>query len=252
MQYELICDTCTLTYTVIPSHRRKTIEITVRRTDGILVRVPAGIDIDTIQQWVDTKKAWIFGVVQKYNLHNVRAKGELSSVQYLGEDYRLHIELSHRNAIHIQEEIISIRTKEITQEYVRHYLMQWLRTKAEYIFSRAYNRCLQAFLQFCRDFLPQQKLWYGVYHATVDTFIPPTLRIYPMKCRYGSLRQSRILTLSTQLIHAPIECIEYVLFHELSHIIEFNHSPQFYAILSHLCPQWKEYNHWLHTELTVF
>ena len=49
-----------------------------------------------------------------------------------------------------------------------------------------------------------------------------------------------ILKFNTNLMYAPRECIEYVVFHEFTHFIEANHSARFYSELEKVCPEWKE------------
>ena len=45
--------------------------------------------------------------------------------------------------------------------------------------------------------------------------------------------------LNPHLVKAPRNCIDYVIVHELCHLKEHNHSPQFYQSLSRLMPDWK-------------
>lgn len=58
--------------------------------------------------------------------------------------------------------------------------------------------------------------------------------------RWGSLSQGGRLTLNPLLIHAPKECMDYVILHELCHLREFNHSGAFYTLLSRVLPDRKK------------
>ncbi|MFQ6968423.1 MAG: M48 family metallopeptidase [Subdoligranulum sp.] len=49
-----------------------------------------------------------------------------------------------------------------------------------------------------------------------------------------------IITLNKQLLEAPRNCIEYVVVHELCHLVHPNHSKQFYTFLTMFMPDWKE------------
>lgn len=68
----------------------------------------------------------------------------------------------------------------------------------------------------------------------------PGLRQRDMKSRWGSCQVvKRIITMNKRLIAAPLSCIDYVMCHELCHLIHPDHSKAFYALLGHLLPQWK-------------
>lgn len=71
-------------------------------------------------------------------------------------------------------------------------------------------------------------------------FAMPELRIRKMKSQWGNCRKERgIITLNAYLYGMPLECTELVAAHELSHMVESNHSPAFYAVLAKTMPDWK-------------
>jgi len=68
----------------------------------------------------------------------------------------------------------------------------------------------------------------------------PQIKFRKMVSRWGSCHCSKgVLTFNTNLMYAPLFCIEYVVLHEFTHFLEPNHSADFYAALSKVCPQWK-------------
>ena len=69
----------------------------------------------------------------------------------------------------------------------------------------------------------------------------PEIKFRKMVSRWGSCNTKKgILTFSTNLMYAPAECIEYVVWHEFTHFLQPNHSSKFYDELAKVYPNWKE------------
>jgi predicted metal-dependent hydrolase len=67
----------------------------------------------------------------------------------------------------------------------------------------------------------------------------PEITIKTLKSRWGSCTYDGRVTLNLLLIQAPLECIDYVVAHELCHLVEHNHGKGFYALLARVMPDWK-------------
>lgn len=63
--------------------------------------------------------------------------------------------------------------------------------------------------------------------------------------RWGSCSANGNLSFSWRLIFAPRAVLEYVVAHEVAHIVQHNHSPAFWAVVAHICPQWQKQRDWL-------
>ncbi|WP_259372424.1 M48 family metallopeptidase [Ideonella azotifigens] len=68
--------------------------------------------------------------------------------------------------------------------------------------------------------------------------LPPT-RLQFMTVQWGSCSPSGRITLNPLLVKTPRECIDYVLLHELCHLLHHNHSPKFYQALNRHMPNWQ-------------
>ncbi len=89
----------------------------------------------------------------------------------------------------------------------------------------------------------------AVFQPMLDAMYPqlipygvskPTLRTRQMKSRWGScMVQKNIITLNRRLLAAPKGCIEYVVMHELCHLVHPNHSKEYYTFLTAMMPDWK-------------
>ncbi len=71
--------------------------------------------------------------------------------------------------------------------------------------------------------------------------------IRDQKSRWGSCSQKGNLNFNWKLIMAPEEALEYVVIHELCHLIEFNHSPRFWRLVEGQMPEYEYWKKWLKT-----
>ena len=80
-----------------------------------------------------------------------------------------------------------------------------------------------------------------VFNRFKENIKSPILKIRDMKTRWGVYnRLKHTITLNSRLIEYDIEKIDYVIIHELSHIIHFNHSKSFWNLVSKYCSNYKE------------
>ncbi len=69
----------------------------------------------------------------------------------------------------------------------------------------------------------------------------PQIKFRKMVSRWGSCHWLKgVVTFNTNLVYAPVDCIEYVVCHEFTHFLEPNHSAEFYEELACVCSDYKE------------
>ncbi|MBE7056200.1 MAG: M48 family metallopeptidase [Ruminococcaceae bacterium] len=89
----------------------------------------------------------------------------------------------------------------------------------------------------------------GKINAAVAAFYPrfgkykikmPRISLRAMKTRWGSCTPSKgTIRFNMMLVDKPQECVEYVVVHELAHLVHGNHSKEFWAIVEEILPDWK-------------
>ncbi len=80
-----------------------------------------------------------------------------------------------------------------------------------------------------------------VYDLFKEDIIFPKLKIRNMKTRWGVCNRKNLsVTLNYSLIRYDLKCLEYVIVHELSHLIHFDHSKNFWNLVSKYCPDYKK------------
>lgn len=67
----------------------------------------------------------------------------------------------------------------------------------------------------------------------------PAVRVKRMRTRWGSLSPKGTMSLRLDLVRAPVECVDYVVFHELCHLVHRNHGRSFWALVEQFVPDWR-------------
>jgi hypothetical protein len=82
--------------------------------------------------------------------------------------------------------------------------------------------------------------------AAAEQLEPGRIRIAGQRTRWGSCSPRGTVSLNWRLALAPPEVLDYVVVHELCHLVESNHSPRFWALVAHRRPDYGEARRWLH------
>jgi predicted metal-dependent hydrolase len=114
-----------------------------------------------------------------------------------------------------------VRTTDKTNtDRIRELVDGWYRRQARRVF---HDRLRQLLPRFARVDLPEFDL-----------------RIKKLQSRWGSCTEAGTITLNLTLMQVAKPYIDYVIVHELCHLIEHNHSSRFYALMDRILPDWRE------------
>ena len=101
--------------------------------------------------------------------------------------------------------------------------------------EKTFNKWLNNYIK--TTYTNHLKYWYDIFEESIPI---PNLKIRKMKTRWGVCNtKNHNITLNYELYKYDIECLDYVIVHELSHLIEANHSKKFWAVVEKYYPNYK-------------
>ncbi len=207
----------------------KNINLRIYPPDG-LVKLSAPINISDrfIRQHLLEKSEWIRSQRERIR-KNSSFKEELlqtgASIAFKGKNYLLIIEEHHGPChIEIKDELLHCYTAPgLSQERIKMSIELWYRYEMTMLIP---------------DLIKHWQKIIGVHVAEWG--------IKKMKTRWGSCNtRARRIWLNLNLIKKPLVCLEYVLVHELVHLLEASHNHRFYALMTQFMPQWREHQYLL-------
>ncbi|MBO4612625.1 MAG: M48 family metallopeptidase [Bacteroidaceae bacterium] len=202
---------------------RKTLGIYVHPNGNVLLKAPLDSTLEAIREKVEKKAMWIlrqkrfFASFTPSTIERRYVSGE--SHLYLGRQYMLRIKESEINAVHYQSNVIEIECRQKKNAGIL--LQTWYRKRANI-----------KFLEYAQPIIEQ----FAVYGVS-----PKSISIKIMQRRWGYCSSNGEITLNPRLICAPRCCIEYVITHEMCHLIYRNHNKKFYTLLTKEMPHWEKW-----------
>lgn len=202
-------------------------KVSIKVTPDCRVEVRAPVDASdaSVIAAVRLRARWIYKQLQDFSslLEHIRPRQYVSgeSHLYLGKQYVLKVieDKAGPPKVKLLRGKLEVTVREKQAEAVRQALAAWYKVRARETFGRR----LEAIVG--------QTLW-------VDSL--PPLRILTMKTQWGSCSSSGLLMLNPHLVKAPMDCIDYVILHELCHLAEHNHSERFYRLMTQIMPTWEK------------
>ena len=213
-----------LNYEIERSPKRRKLTITVERDRSVVVHAPMGTSAEKIEEVVQAKRQWIYEKTrhaQKYEEQHPPGKELVSgeSALYLGRNYCI--------------EVVSDEIKEVQFDHKflvpRKHASKRKKVLREWYMAKAWDKILPRVDRHAHEL--------GVEFATA--------KIVDNRYRWGSCTVKDNVNLNWRLIKAPMFVIDYVIVHELAHLIEANHTPRFWNIVRTQTPTMNKAKAWL-------
>lgn len=219
MQYQLI------------RSKRKTIAISFDRDGNLIVKAPFWMAKYQIESFVQEKEEWIKKTARRLEIagdkemqsHIKLENGD--ELPFLGEKMTLTVIREDRSRGRI--------------ECVKGRLLLWLPYEADYQYKKElvekwYRR------QAAEIFLKKAETFAKLLDVKFEN-----IRIKDQKSRWGSCSGKGNLNFNFRILMAPEAVCDYVIKHELCHLIYMNHSKDFWQLLEGICPEYKRCKKWL-------
>ena len=208
-----------LVVTIKYRRKMKNIYLKVERNADVVVsappRTPNYIIKKMVQENIDEIRERRNNILK--NGHTIKYFVTDEKHFIFGREFELEIRLGTKNIVILSNEkmVLVIKNKEQNREQI----------VTNYLRKVLYNKAL--------EFINKYEENMGV-HAE-------QLRIKKMKTRWGTCNiKAKRIWINYELVKYPIECLEHIVVHELTHLLETNHTPRFYELLGKYYPNFRE------------
>ncbi|MFA0132186.1 M48 family metallopeptidase [Vibrio splendidus] len=206
--------------------RRKTASIKVDEGEVIIV-VPKLLERDKIDKLLASKHQWIVEKIAQYQTASPATMREYvsgESLPYLGRNYRLKVLKGDLAPTKLLNGRITVTVPDPSTQthYIRRALTNWYKRHAD---------------KKIREKVRRYESLVGVETGVVRT--------KEFKSRWGSCTPYGDLEFNWVIVMAPNRVVDYVVVHELCHLIHHDHSPQFWKEVERVMPDYKDHKEWL-------
>ena len=208
---------------------RKNLSIEVEAPRKITVISPAGKSEDEILETVKTKSKWI---VQKlFEIREIEYRKRIKqyvngeSFIYMGRNYSLQILLEDNNSYpeaKLTRGKFHVTSYSKDQNVIKQALENWYKDKA-------------------KEKVNERIKYYQAYFD----IRPKRVIIKNQEKRWGSCTKDNILLFNWKCIMAPSPVLDYIVVHEMCHMIHMNHSKEFWSLLKSILPDYEQRKNWL-------
>lgn len=199
---------------------RKTLGITVTPEMEVLVKAPLDTSIEKVKDKIQKKAPWIikqqsfFLSFQPKTPQRKYINGETHL--YMGRQYRLKIQIGKEESVKLKGKFIEVTA--IEKSNAMTLVKEWYLEHARANFYSIAEPLIERFKKYEVE--------------------PSSLVLRDMPTRWGSCTPKGKIILNPELIKAPKGCIEYVIIHELCHLIHHDHTQKFIDLQTKEMKDW--------------
>jgi predicted metal-dependent hydrolase len=205
--------------------------IRISSENGVIVRAPFWMPLGIIENYINEKTDWI-----EKNLKRLRVKKVVKQYSdgekhlFFGQEYTLcvtPVSSSGRSHVHIHEDMIHVELydqlpKEKQPEKIKEALLYWYMEMGMEVITEKVNRYAKEMGANYKD-----------------------INLKKVSSIWGSCSPTNSLSFNRKLVMAPHEVVDYVVIHEVAHMIHRNHGTGFWKLVESFDSQYKNHRRWL-------
>ena len=202
---------------------RKSLGITVTPDLDVLVKAPVDTSIEKIKEKLRKKAPWIIRQQSFFlSFHPKMPARKFVGGEthlYLGRQYRLKININGDENVKLKGKFIEVTTPD--KANAKQLIADWYLKNAKKKFHAIALELIEKFKKYNAE--------------------PHSIVLREMPTRWGSCTAKGKIILNPELIKAPKGCIEYVIIHELCHLVHHDHTQKFLDLQTKEMPDWEKW-----------
>ena len=200
------------------SERRKTLGLTVDRAGELVAHVPSGTAVEELARWINQRLLWVHRklALKEEVAPRTRAPEYISGEAfcYLGRRFGLKVVSQQELPLQFDGTRFTLRrdARPAEEHFRRWYLeagTEWLRRRVERL----------------------------SHHTTRK---PARIEVRDLGFRWGSCSKSGVVFFNWKVLQLPVRLVDYIIMHELVHLVEGHHGPAFWQALGRAMPDWQK------------
>lgn len=209
-----------VTYTLKRSGKRRSIGLRIDDR-GLTVNMPLRASEKWLHSVLNEKADWVVEKLGSWQSKKTVAPQWLDGEKFAfrGEEFTLRIfPALFASPPQLRGEQLHIHVVDTTDETkIEKLVTQWYRKEAECVFAE----CV-------------------AHYAPLMQVMPKQIKLSSAKTQWGSCTSRGVVRLNWQLVRMPLHLIDYVVVHELAHLVEMNHSAAFWRVVESVCPEYAQ------------
>jgi len=207
-----------LVFEVHRSDRRKTLGLTVDRGGELVAHVPTAISVDELTCWINKKLLWVY---RKLALKEAAAPEFIKPDYVSGEGFcylghRFRLKVVPKQPLPLQFDGAQFTLRRDARPAESHFRRWYLEAGTEWLSQRV------------------ERL------SRHTTRKPEKIEVGDLGFLWGSCSKKGIVRFNWRVLQLPVRLVDYVIMHELIHLVEGHHGPKFWQALGRAMPDWQK------------